>query len=421
MKRIDQIFNLTAKSVSNEAYEGDPITTKETPQIVRVDKKELEQEYLSNSIAFNAINKTVQIIMSADYRIKGDEDDVSIVNDFLDSVGDKGGESEWDFLLRQIFKHQMIYGCAWNENIHNTKGDKLIDLDLIDPKRMDYAKDENNNIVLDNIGNPIGYVQSVSWGSVFPKKFNPPQNISVDENQLFIPSDYVTHYKLYTIGDSFYGIGLLEPSHSIAKYRMNIEKGFASSVQRVANPKLKIKIGDPMHEPTTDQVRKSMEQLKNANLKSVIGTPYWSDVSILEPTHIAQMTEPLKYYMDVEVSSYMVPKAFALGSGESTNRATLSRQEYMLKLGLKEVIAQTTRTIEKNIFGLMKKYGQIDSIPKIEWGEIVLEELDSKSKRLIGYAKAGLITPDKKLESELRDLEGLPEFEETTGESNGDE
>ena len=52
----------------------------------------------------------------------------------------------------------------------------------------------------------------------------------------------------------------------------------------------------------------------------------------------------------------------------------------------------------------------LPDVPRFEWGEIALEELDGKANRLVNYTKAGLINPDSSLEKYIRAREGLPPY-----------
>jgi hypothetical protein len=102
-----------------------------------------------------------------------------------------------------------------------------------------------------------------------------------------------------------------------------------------------------------------------------------------------------------------MPKAFATGAGEETNRSTLNRQEAILKMTLKDIVNRTTGTIQKYIINPIAEYEKIKPV-KMVWGEISVEELDGKSKRLASYVTSGLIKPDANIESLIRKMEDLP-------------
>ena len=64
-----------------------PQTVKQTPEIERVPLDELEYAYIKHPITFNAINKAVQSIMSAGWKlVSDDEAALKVFQDFIESV-----------------------------------------------------------------------------------------------------------------------------------------------------------------------------------------------------------------------------------------------------------------------------------------------------------------------------------------------
>ena len=103
--------------------------------------------------------------------------------------------------------------------------------------------------------------------------------------------------------------------------------------------------------------------------------------------------------------------SFATGGGQDTNRATLSRQEYIMKISLKDTARRIAVTWEQEVFRIICEQEGLDTYPRMVWNEIALEELDSKSARLQGYAKTGLLTPTPNTEAFVRKSEDLPPME----------
>ena len=107
--------------------------------------------------------------------------------------------------------------------------------------------------------------------------------------------------------------------------------------------------------------------------------------------------------------------AFATSKGEATNRSTLAKQEYMWKLKLRGIIEKTTETLQAKIFYQIAKsynnsrYSYKLSSVRMAWGEVVLEEMDSKAQRISNYVKSGTIRSYDELEEWVRDVENLPE------------
>lgn len=177
-----------------------PLSTKVTPQIARVAKEELEASYLFESTVFNSINKITELVMAAGYTIIGSEKSKEFFDSFFDEIGTRGGKLDWEQLLYSTFKHQMIFGDAWVELIPSKKvKNRIVDLQLIDPKTMDYAKNSMEKIVLDNHGDPVGYAQTVPYEYVVENPIEPPEGVALKTNQVFMPPSRVAHFKLHTL------------------------------------------------------------------------------------------------------------------------------------------------------------------------------------------------------------------------------
>ena len=373
-----------------------------------ISPSELERAYKTDSIIYNAINKRVQIIMSAGYTIEGDDSSVSYIEEFIDNVGNRGGTFSWESLIATTLRNNYIFGKSFCEII-STKGGKIVDLDLIDPKTMDYAKDTAGRVVLDKESNPVGYVQKLMKlvpGGVVSLK--PPKNVYLGSNQIYLPRENVVHFMYITLSDTFSSIGLIHPIYYVFRCKERTEDGLANASYRAGFPLLWGKVGDEEHEPGEEQIRDTLDKLANLTRDHVMSTPHWVDIKLLESSHPNSLRDYLDYYAEAEVAGLGVPKAYATESGEATNRATLNRQEYLMKIALKRDINKVCRTIEKQLFAKIAKQENLKSVPKIKWGEIALEELDSKAKRLAMYSQFGLITPSQDIEKVIRKIEKLP-------------
>lgn len=410
----DTIFYGASSRSSNKLIvtADSPATIKTTPETQRISPYLLEQDYLVEPVVFNSINKSVQLIMSAGYIFQGEEKSVAFFEEWFDRIGSRGGETDKQDLWHSTFKHQLMFGSAWNEIIP-AKGypDKPVDLDLIDPKLMDYAKDNQNRISLDENGNPVGYVQTLPYSySVSRQKYDIPESVTIQSNQIFLPPKQIAHYKLYTTGDTFYPIGLIEPAHNSIVRKFEMEKAWVNWMKRFGFPTKKMKWGDMNHEPTNEVLQRAAEELAKSDEMGVYVYPYWADVSQDEVKSPDKLMEGLDYYIRQIVSPMGLPEVIASGKSDATNRSTLAITSSLMKLTLKDIVRRTVQVMEKKVIQPVALANKIEPV-NIRWGEIAIEELDDKAKRLTAYVQAGLLTPDAKLQDLIRKIENLPERE----------
>lgn len=377
--------------------------------VPRISRRELKLAYYKDPLTFNSINKSTQLMMAAGYKLKGESDSCAVVEDFLDNIGNTGANIDRDSLMELTLKNSMIFGSAYSEKIMNKTKNRILDLEVVDPEVIDYAKDTQGNVILDEHNNPIGYVETLQYGISKPRIVFPfPPNVENSGYSLYIPADRFMHFRLYSTGDGINDYGIVETVYKNIKMKMNIEDSFASFLARIGYPMLYAKVGDPTHSPTEEQIKSVLSELKGIRNKDVLATPYYADVSILEPKSPEKMQEHLTYFNEEIVAGLGVPQAFATGGGQETNRATLGRQEYLYKLSLKEVLKRVSATFEKQLFKPLCLQSKLKTWPKMVWNEIILEEQDAKAVRMANYAQAGLLTPDLALENYVRQLEDIP-------------
>ena len=412
MSSIDQIFKLADSSPKAEGVTPKTLGVKTTPKEERANLEELETAYIHDATINNGINKNVAIIMSAGYTIEGNEESVEFVENFLANVGKTGGNTEWEKLLEIIFKHQCVYGRAFNEIIYNVEGTKIVDLDFINPTKMDYAKDTVGKIVLDVNSNSVGWVETISYSDIMGGgnlSTDPaPKGVDKGSNQIFFKPERIASYKLYEIGDGFYGLGMIEPILKISKWKNTMFEALTNTYYRTAFPRTVFSVGDQFHEPTNELLERTTEALNNSSYKTSFALPNYVSPQILEPRNSDKLKEHVKQFIDEEVT-VLGPKSFVTGSGDGTNKNTLSRQEFLYKLTLRDIVKRTVCVIEKQIFAKLAEIYDLPDVPRIVWGEINLEELDSKAERIVKYVNSNIVIPDSDLEAYIRKFEGLPE------------
>jgi len=381
----------------------------------RVEPEELELTYMINPIVFNSINKITQTIMSADHKISAKDKSVqSFFRNFTESLGTRGSEITWDDLLSQTFKNQCIFGKSFVENILNKAGDKIVDWDMLDVKRIEYAKDAEDNVVLDKHGNQVGYFQIFPDGTIVPdavinkSKSEAPEGVVVPDNAIYLSKKRVAQFKLYNVGDGFYPIGLVEPIYKVSLRKLNMEDALANAIYRHGFPIVYAKLGDDMHEPTPQQIINMNGKLKNINFRQEITTPYYYDLKILESQKAEKLKEHLDYFIEQEVSGLGIPEPYATGIGRDTNRSVLDNQSNLFRLTLRDIVEKTTTAIRLQLFAPLAKAMGFKEVPTIDWDIIGVDEQDKKAKRIIEYVKAGIFSSqDKDVVNLIRGMEYL--------------
>lgn len=405
--------------------QGSPQSKKDESGVPRVEKSELEATYISDGVVFNSLNKHVALLMGAKthtskpYFFEGRRRDVRFFEEFYDQIGVRGSQlDDLDFFER-VFMDEFVYGENYNENIMNRSGSRIVDLDVLDPKKMSPATDSSGKVLVDKYNNYLGFVQThdPSKNFVGSRKYEPPENRDVDfsSHQIWFPPENINFNKYVSIGDGLRGIGVVEPVYNMIKYKMNIEDAFAQSWLRVGQPIPVGYVGDETNLPNEDQLKNMLEELQQMDNRGAISVPYHNRVELLEPRRRFSLRDDLNHFVDGVTTGLGIPSPFALGKGD-TNRAIIGIMKHFMELTLVHSVRKTLRNIERQQINRIVRLHNLSAGSarqrlepvKLKWGEFSLQELDSQSARLASYLGAGLLTADEELEDHIRRIEGLP-------------
>lgn len=388
-------------------------TQKVTPEETRVAASELELAYLTDSITKSAIFKASQAIMAAGWKLQCNDPNVkAFFEEYLANIGKVGEKITFNEILESIFKYQMIYGNAYIETVlgKNTNSlNNIVDLVIIDPKRIDYAKDASQKILLDKYGMPVGYTQQLPLGVTSEGLGDlVPEGLGVDlgADRIFLKPERICHFKFDTVGDRFYGIGLIESSYSSILRKQNIEVAQSNSIfQRGTSPIIDY-VGDEFHDATPQLIIDATKKLAKLQYNRYMAFPRWHKLETIEMRDTGAVDKTLKYLREAQTSSLLTPLAIATGIGEATNRATLTTQLKFMEFALNGMVDKTLATIVKFIFARICEFNNFNEVPNIIWGNISVEEINDKAARIIKYVDAGILTADEAKQYAI-DSEGL--------------
>jgi len=397
---IQELFDTQGKAYelagSKTSDDSNPISIKlsdKKNEVERVEPVELEQVYYSDPISFNSINKSTQMIMAAGYEFRGENADY--FEEFFKNIGKVGDNLTFDELLEGIFRNQMIYGNAYVELVNGKKTGDIVDITLIDSKNMDLARNTDGKVVTDNYGRPVGYVQKVPYGyNTDGKGDKVPPEVNLN-NGIFLKAERICQFKLYAIGDRFSGVGLIEPAYKSIYRRLSIEEAQTNSIYTKGTFPVLASVGDELHHPTPSMTNDTLKMLRNLKHDRYLAHPYYVKPYPLEVKQPDIVDQSLIYLRKNITASLGVPEAFAVGSGEATNRATLNNQQRFLEFTLRDIIKRTISTFQKYVSSKIAEVNlKTEKYPELHFGDVGVEEINDKSKRLVSYVEKGILFPE---------------------------
>jgi hypothetical protein len=388
------------KTLANE--EKTVPTTVQAPypqEVKRVAPEDLEVCYIFDPIIFNAINKNVQTIMSAGWTLSCNNKEVKdYFITFFEGVGKSGGDITFHELLEVTFQNVMIYGRSYMETVLNIYESDIVDLVNLDPKLIDYARDGMRRIAVDKYGKPLGYTQNLPYGLEITGAGDPVpagSGIVLINRQIFISAERIAYLKLYTYGNRFDGLGLIEPAYNSIVRKQNIEEAQANSIYARGTYPLIDYVGDINHYPTPNMIKAATEKLSSMQHNRYFAVPYWHKIEPIEVKQSEVVDNTMKWLRESSTASLGLPMAFATGSGEATNRATLATLQKFMEFSLQDIVGRVCAQFKKQVFKRICAYKGWQDVPDLIWGDIGAESLDDKAKRLGDYVKLGILKPEE--------------------------
>ena len=350
----------------------------------RVSKEELEFAFRTDSFIFNAVNVSVQMIMSAGHTIVAKKAMVrKFFENFVDNLSQVGADTTWVEICTRIYQDAYVYGAPVNELVWNEGDDKIVDLKVLDPKEIDFARSGNGNIVLDENEKPVGYVQTIPYGLEVTEDMGDPvpEDVSLSGgNKIFILAKRISYSPLYTFGSGFEGMGKVEPAYKATIWKLNLLKAGAESASRRGFSPIIAKVGNENVHPTPAMVNNVLEKLKTLDYSKYMSIPWYVTLDTLDVKTIETYADFLKYLTAMQSAALGVPVPFVTGLGEETNRATLGTQLEVFKLSLNSIAERISKGIEKNIFKPIAEAEGFDEVPQLKWNKVTISYEKEKIK-----------------------------------------
>ena len=357
--------------------------------------------YKYDAVSFNTVNKMIQTIMSAKNSFFSEKKAIlTYFNKFFDLIGDIGNETTKDKLYEYILKDLFMYGNSFIENIYDDKDEIIMDLKMIKAESMDYVRNGSGEILVDKYSRPIGYTMKLPNGiSARGKGDEVPEDyrrvVSKGDNQLFLLPKRISHFKINTFGDRYWGVGILEPIVEGVTRKMKLEEAQTNSIYQRGTYPVIAKVGDLEHEPSEAELNAVLDNLKNMRHDRYFAFPYFVDIQPLEAKQSDVVDNTMLYLTTNQAAAAGIPLPFATGAGEATNRATLNNQQQMWELVLEYYAKEMTTSFERMVLRRISEVNGLSGYPTIVWGDIKAEEKNDKAKRISMAIADGSIAPEE--------------------------
>lgn len=371
-------------------------------EFTRISRAKLEKVYLSDPQAFNTINKSRQLIMQAGFVIEAEKKGIQKKYDeFFDNIGNIGMRTNKTQLLSYIHHDKFLFGSAYVERIYDTEQKEIVDLKMIDPKLMDFARDSEGIIVVDKSQNPVGYTMEIgtvvdnTLGDEIPHNPTFSGAIKLEGTQIFLLAFRIAHFRMFPFGNRFESVGIIEPAHQDIMRKHKIETATANTIHNTAAYPIVGYVGDSTRSASTSMMKSTLSAMQNLSHSRYMVFQHPTKLETLEVKHSEQIDEVLRYFRGNQSAASGMALGFSIGTGEAINRSTLSTQQRMLDISLDGEAKATAEEFKVMILDELNRVNRYGGEARIVWGNVAAEEKNEKIDRLTAAVDRAIISPQE--------------------------
>ena len=362
-----------------------------TSQEFNIAKEDLRLAYLSHPVVNRAIRFRADMIIARGFSLEfSDETTKEIITEFLNDVKlNSPFHADFKTIIRNASIDCDIFGNAFYHLIPNHSGQKIVKLAPLHPLQMDFQRDSMGNILLDDYGEPLGFV--FAPGTERERKFK---------------REEVAHLVFETIGDELTGISFILPMFRTLEKLTNIEFSIAQALYKHGLPTRDVSVGDPDHPPTVDDIEKVADQVQNLDAASEYVHPYYLKVSTIQPWFPPNIGNIPEFFLSQIAALSGVPRRFLLGEEKfATSFRWVQRNLAYL---IEPLQARIKVWCEEQIFRRVLDLRNCDGKVELIWKPLLEEEESDYINNILKLARATIDGKPLLSWEEARDKLKLP-------------
>jgi hypothetical protein len=364
----------------------------------RIDRKQLETLYLTDPQTLNTIDLYATIPIQAGYRIQSiNKTNQRQYDEFFANIGKYGLVVGSKQLLTRLLTDTPLYGYAYVERIFGIDDFnkvRIVDLKPVDAKLMDYARDTDGIIVVDEFQKPVGYTMNVGINSQV--RGDPtPKRVNLDIGKVFLQEERIACFHFKSYGNGFESIGVVEAAALDIERKQKIKTAMANEIYNNAAYKVYAIVGDAQRSASKKVQEDTLTALQNLSYSRFGVFQYPTQLNTLKVEHSPQAEEFLRFERSEQATSGGIALGIAVGSGEAINRQTMGEQLGVLDMKFDGWIERFCEQFNQKILDYIYKYNEYGSKAELKWNDVSLEDKTSKANTLLSAIDKKVVSPEE--------------------------
>jgi len=381
---------------------GEQVTSGIWKRQERISPENLERAYRMDELVFGIINKYITVMLGTGFVISASS---SQVQKYME---DWCRKTQINNIFREVIRDLFVFGFAFVEKVYNKEGTKLVRLATVDSKTLDFERDANGNIQMDNYGLPKGFEQVLNlW--LERDKISTEPNDAFGKREIKVPRERIAFFRFFTTSGAVIGISPLEVLYNIITWRKNVDWAMGEGAFTYAAPPIIINVGSPDLPTPQDMIDNISKDITEVGSQSVFVFPWHVKVNRLESSkgmdELANFSDTFKIAI---CNALMIPPALMGVGGRVSSARALGNITEEWERTVQGLQAMLSEQIEEQVFYSIAKEQEWEEVPRIEWKTMSPSVALSRARRRASYFRAGALSWDVTAENQIRKEEGLP-------------
>jgi hypothetical protein len=367
-------------------------------------KKALYLSYLNNWALNRSVKIRANLMSYRGMKIKCSTDkQKQVIKEFLSKKHPTRPMLALQQEFRQRCKDTDVFGWAADELLYDPAGTPKNPADPEKAKKL-HGNTPVHPLIIDlkRTAGTEGELVEIDEKTNLPKGWTIKRGYM--SSPLVLPFKRVAIFKYESMADEIFGESLLSSIFKSSERHMLVEEGFTQGVLKSGNPLKDVIVGDETHPPSKTMIDNTCDEVADLNNSSAYVHPPWIRMSQIESFSLPKAANYTDPFITAISAGTGVPKPFLLGTGEGTNKATITELKTFINQTIEPLQQAQAMYYEEEILAPLMKLNKIDDVPTIEFNEILPHDTESASNIIKNLADIKIEGKELMTHEEAREI-----------------
>jgi len=365
----------------------------------------LERLYRIDWLVFRIVNKYIEKIVT-NIILEGEEQIVKELKEWMEEVGLK-------FIIEENVRDIFLGGNAWTELGYTRDGLDIVKLQIVNPKTIDYIRDDRGIVEVDKTGEFVGYKRLGEF--IYEEIEYRKENIKVGGKIVWKRTreeedgrDRIAHLKLWGLGESYLGLTPLEPCYLNSIIRLNISKSTGEGAFRSGG--IIAYVGTENRPATNEQIDQLAEDLRNIETETIFVFKHNVKIERFPSPDLKDREALLYYYANTTTGGMGIPFSLILEPGTRGYRGDMELKLLDFETTIRSLQERLAYQIREKYFRRLMKARNLDltKVPRVVFKTYMPTVQRDRFRNIAALFRRGVVKYDPKIAKRVLEELDLP-------------